>query len=181
VAPPITDKALPVGRRCCAPPLGVASSSGSKTVFAEREASGRRRTGKKPTLPQHHHSSKSRGEENPDRRNHVWRRIAWRDPSSPSSVKLSMHSRGLGSTRPVDASPPLLPMRARKGERKSWGLSCTAAPTSGNGVPVTYGVRVSALNTPKRQQPQVPMDKIGKSPLRASASSRSGRRNSCSC
>jgi hypothetical protein len=60
-------------------------------------------------------------------------------------------------------------------------VSCTAAPTSGNGVPVTYGVRVSALNTPKRQQPQVPMDKIGKSPLRASASSRSGRRNSCSC
>jgi hypothetical protein len=41
-------------------------------------------------------------------------------------------------------------------------MSCTAAPTSGNGVPVTYGVRVSALNTPKRQQPQVPMDKIGK-------------------
>lgn len=41
-------------------------------------------------------------------------------------------------------------------------VSCTAAPTSGNGVPVTYGVRVSALNTPKRQQPQVPMDKIGK-------------------
>jgi hypothetical protein len=41
-------------------------------------------------------------------------------------------------------------------------MSCTAAPTSGNGVPVTYGVRVSALNTPKRQQPQVPMDKIRK-------------------
>jgi hypothetical protein len=62
--------------------------------------------------------------------------------------------------------------RERRLEEKA--MSCTAAPTSGNGVPVTYGVRVSALNTPKRQQPQVPLDKI-------SASSRSGRRNSCSC
>jgi hypothetical protein len=46
-------------------------------------------------------------------------------------VKLSTHSRGLGSTRPVDAPPSssttepprLLPMRARKGERKSWGMN----------------------------------------------------------
>jgi hypothetical protein len=69
------------------------------------------------------------GEENPDRRNRVWRRIVLRDPASPTSVKLSTHSRGLGSTRPVDAPPSssttepprLLPMRARKGARKSWG------------------------------------------------------------
>jgi hypothetical protein len=70
------------------------------------------------------------------RRNRVGRRIhtdgiAWRDPSSPSSVKLDTHSRGLGYTRPVDVPPPssatkpapLHPMRARKGERKPRGVN----------------------------------------------------------
>jgi hypothetical protein len=32
-------------------------------------------------------------------------------------------------------------------------MSCTTGHTSGNDVPVTFGVRVSELNAPKRQQP----------------------------